>query len=90
MLRWGLVPSWAKDDGKRKLPKPFSSRAEGLAKSRMLRSSLPSGRCIVVASGFYEWSAGSPGKTPCYIFDPTGAPVLMAGLWAARGDFDKE
>lgn len=88
VLLWGLVPSWAKDDGERKMPKPFNARAEGLAKRGMFRSSLKSRRCVVVASGFYEWSTGTDGKTPYYIHDPSGAPLLMAGLWAKRGDLE--
>lgn len=88
VLRWGLVPSWAKEDGGRKLPKPFNARAEGLAKSGMFRSSLKSRRCVVVASGFYEWTSAPSGKTPYYIYDASAAPLLMAGLWAKRDDLE--
>lgn len=88
VLRWGLVPSWAKEESGRKLPKPFNARAEGLAKSGMFRSSLQSRRCVVMASGFYEWTSGPSGKTPYYIYDGTRTPLLMAGLWAQRGDLE--
>lgn len=80
MLRWGLVPSWAKDlsIGSRAI----NARCEGLEARPMFRSALASRRCVVPASGFYEWPKDEHGrKQPLYITRADGEPLLFAGLW---------
>ncbi len=78
-LRWGLVPSWAKD------PRPghrmINARAETAAQRPAYRSAFRERRCIVAADGFYEWAPGRPEKQPYYIQCHEGAPFGMAGLW---------
>lgn len=77
-LEWGLVPSWSKDP--RGGPRPINARAETLAEKPMFRGPFKNGRCIIPASGFYEWKAEGKGKTPWYIH-PQGEPLFaFAGL----------
>lgn len=78
---WGLIPSWAKDPaiGSRMI----NARAETLAEKPAFRAALRRRRCLIPASGFYEWRAdpGQKSKTPLYICLADGAPFAFAGLW---------
>ena len=86
LMRWGLVPNWAKDltIG----AKLNNARSEGLADKPSFRQAVRRRRCILPASGFYEWQPvtgadGKPAKQPHYI-SPVGAPFFaMAGLFEA-------
>jgi len=80
MLRWGLVPAWAKDPaiGSRM----FNARAEGVADKPAFRAAFRRRRCLVPADGFYEWQATAGGrKQPYFIRLASGAPLALAGLW---------
>jgi len=79
MLRWGLVPSWAKDPaiGNRMI----NARAETVAEKPAYRSAYKHRRCIVLADGFYEWKKQGDGKTPFFISLAEGRPFALAGLW---------
>lgn len=79
MLRWGLVPFWAKDPaiGNRLI----NARAETAAEKPAFRAAWRRRRCLVPADGFYEWQAGPAGKTPYFISAASGEPFAMAGLW---------
>lgn len=78
-LRWGLVPFWAKD---LKIGyKAINARAETVAEKPMFRSAFKSQRCLVPASGYFEWAGTAPNKQPYLIHDPEGALLLFAGLW---------
>lgn len=84
-MRWGLIPSWWKKP-LNELPSTFNARAETLAEKPMFRSALKSRRCIIPASGFYEWT-GKPGaKTPHYFSARDGRPLAFAGLWECWRD----
>ncbi|MBK8069972.1 MAG: SOS response-associated peptidase [Rhodanobacteraceae bacterium] len=79
LLRWGLVPHWAKDlsIGARTL----NARGESVAEKPAFRGAFRYRRCIVPASGFYEWQATPGGKQPFAIV-PTDLPCFgFAGLW---------
>ena len=79
-LRWGLIPSWAKDPaiGARMI----NARAETLAEKPAFRSAFRKRRCLVAADGFYEWQTRSGGpKQPYRIARPDGGPFAFAGLW---------
>jgi len=79
-LRWGLVPSWAKDAsvGYRMI----NARAETLAERPAFRGALARRRCLVPADGFYEWRRqGKAKKQPFHIRARDGAPLGFAGLW---------
>src|SRR6266568_7616624 len=81
LLRWGLVPSWAKDasGGARMI----NARAETLAEKPSFKRLLHARRCLVVADGFYEWKQEHDGKTPMYITLKDQEPFAFAGLWDA-------
>ncbi len=78
--RWGLIPSWTKDPGMMKLSL-FNARAEGVAEKPSFRSAFRSRRCLVPASGFYEWQKREDGKQPYFITRTDGDPIVFAGLW---------
>lgn len=86
--RWGLVPAWAEDPaiGSRMI----NARAETAGQKPAFRSALKRRRCIVPASGFYEWqkTEGSGTKQPWFIHRVGGGVLAMAGLWERwdRGD----
>ncbi|UCE59119.1 MAG: SOS response-associated peptidase [Phycisphaerales bacterium] len=81
LLRWGLIPSWAKDPaiGSRMI----NARAETVATKPSFRSALRHRRCLVVADGFYEWQKveGRKRKQPYHIRLNDGRPFAFAGLW---------
>jgi putative SOS response-associated peptidase YedK len=78
-LRWGLVPSWAKDPsiGSRMI----NARAETVAEKPSFRAAYRRRRCLVLADGFYEWHQEGAGKTPYFISHIDGSPFAFAGLW---------
>lgn len=85
MARWGLVPAWAKEAsiGSRMI----NARAEGIADKPAFRAAFRSRRCVVPASGFYEWQRRESGrKQPYLIRRADGAPIGFAGLWEAWRD----
>lgn len=79
VARWGLVPSWAKDPSIGS--KMFNARSETMAEKPSFRAAFTKRRCIVPASGYYEWKAGAEGKTPYYIHPADDSPLAFAGLY---------
>ena len=79
MLRWGLVPSWAKDP--RAGARMINARAESAATKPAFRRALSSRRCLVPADGWYEWQRGPEHKQPYYTHYTDGSSLAMAGLW---------
>lgn len=79
VLRWGLIPSWAKDPsiGSRMI----NARSETAAEKPAFRLAARHRRCAVLASGFYEWMTEGKVKLPLYIHLKSGAPLVFAGLW---------
>ena len=79
MLRWGLVPFWAKDPsiGNRMI----NARAETVAEKPSFRAAYRDRRCLVLADGFYEWRKQDGGKTPYFISAANGQPFAFAALW---------
>jgi putative SOS response-associated peptidase YedK len=83
LLRWGLVPSYAKD---LKGPPMFNARSETVATKAPFKTLVarPRNRCLIVADGFYEWLRPEDKKAPRVPFRFTvdgGAPYAFAGLW---------
>ena len=78
-MRWGLIPSWAKDMsiGNRAI----NARAETLAERPMFRAALRRRRCLILADGFYEWTGTGKARQPMRILLTTGEPFAFAGLW---------
>ena len=79
LVRWGLVPSWAKDVGIG--GKMINARAEGIAAKPAFRTAFHKRRCLVPADGFYEWQKVAGGKQPMLIRLRSGGPFAFAGLW---------
>jgi putative SOS response-associated peptidase YedK len=79
MMRWGLIPSWARDT--KKLPVLNNARAETVAEKPTFRQSFRQRRCLIPASGFFEWKTEGRGKQPYFISGRDGAPFSFAGIW---------
>jgi putative SOS response-associated peptidase YedK len=80
MMRWGLIPHWAKDESIGS--KMINARAETITEKPSFKRLLPSKRCIVPASGYYEWQkTEGNGKQPFYIHDADDAYLPFAGLY---------
>lgn len=79
VMRWGLIPSWAKDPsiGIRMI----NARCETVAEKPAFRHAVRHQRCIVPATGFYEWRAEGGKKTPHFVCLKDGSPIFFAGLW---------
>ncbi|MBP2474547.1 putative SOS response-associated peptidase YedK [Crossiella equi] len=80
VMRWGLVPSWAKDPGV--AAKMINARSETAAEKPAYRTSVKKYRCLMPAAGWYEWQQEGGTKQPFYVTDPDGASLAMAALWA--------
>ncbi len=79
-MRWGLVPSWWKKRLK-DVPATFNARAETLADKPMFRDALRRRRCVIPASGYYEWRGTPSGRQPYFISAADGGVLSFAGLW---------
>lgn len=77
--RWGLVPFWADDIaiGNRMI----NARSETAAEKPSFRAAFKRRRCLIPASGYYEWKREGGVKQPYYIHPPDDAVVHFAGLW---------
>lgn len=79
LVRWGLVPSWAKEMPQSLL---INARAETVAEKPSFRGAFRHRRALMPADGFYEWKAEGRGpKQPYFIRRRDGAPFAMAALW---------
>ncbi len=87
LLRWGLIPSWAKDPkiGNRMI----NARGESVAEKPSFRSAFKRRRCLVLADGYYEWRKIGKAKQPYWIRMQDERPFGLAGLWETwRGGDD--
>ena len=81
LVRWGFVPSWVKDP--RDFPLLINARAESLVEKPSFRTAVRNARCVIPASGYYEWMKGADGrKRPYYITLADDAPMAFAGLYS--------
>ncbi len=79
MLRWGLIPGWAKD---MKISyRMINARAETLAQKPAFRTAFKKRRCIIAADGFYEWLHSGKTKQPFFVHMKNSAVFGFAGLW---------
>jgi putative SOS response-associated peptidase YedK len=78
-MHWGLIPPWAKDPsiGTRMI----NARAETVTEKPAFRVAFRSRRCLIPASGFYEWQARGRAKQPHFIRRADGGLLALAGLW---------
>lgn len=79
MMRWGLIPFWAKDPkiGSRMI----NAVGETVATKPAFRAAFRKRRCLVLANGFFEWRKEGKLKIPTYIFQKNREPFAFAGLW---------
>lgn len=84
--RWGLIPSWAEDA--KMGARMINARAETVAEKPSFRSAVKCRRCLIPASGFYEWVKIDGAKKPHFVRFKDGRPFAFAGLWErwAKGD----
>lgn len=78
-FRWGLIPHWVKDINI--ITAAFNARAETVAHKPLFRDAIKSKRCLVLASGFYEWQKQGGKKQAYYIYRADKRPLAFAGLW---------
>lgn len=78
IVRWGLIPSWAKDSSIGN--KLINARCETVAEKPSFRTAIRQRRCIVPASGFFEWAATTKEKIPHYVTKSDGSPLSIAGI----------
>ncbi|MFN3642733.1 MAG: SOS response-associated peptidase [Gemmobacter sp.] len=79
-LRWGFLPVWYRTptDG----PLIINARSDTVAVKPAFRDAIRTRRCLIPASGFYEWTEGAGGaRLPWYIRAADGAPLAFAGVW---------
>lgn len=86
MMRWGLVPYWAKDESI--AAKLINARSETLTEKPSFRQAFAKRRCLVLADGFYEWRKQGSAKTPYYFYLREGQPFAIAGLFDHRSTND--
>jgi putative SOS response-associated peptidase YedK len=79
LMRWGLIPHWAKEE--KTAYKMINARMETLTQRPAFRSLLTANRCMIPASGYYEWKAEARGKTPYYIQPTSHEFFAFAGLY---------
>jgi putative SOS response-associated peptidase YedK len=77
LMRWGLIPSWAKDMKMAQI----NARGDTVATKPMFRSAFKKRRCLVLADGYYEWKTLGKQKQPYYFHRRDDRPFAFAGLW---------
>ncbi len=79
LVRWGVIPSWAKDPAR--LANLFNARGETATEKASFRGAMRHRRCLIPATGFYEWT-GKPGARQPHLIRPRdGGLLAFAGLW---------
>jgi putative SOS response-associated peptidase YedK len=78
-LRWGLIPSWTNDPSV--AARMINARAETLSEKPSYRDRIQTGRCLIIADGYYEWAKDRGTKTPYRFQMKSRKPFVFAGLW---------
>jgi putative SOS response-associated peptidase YedK len=86
LARWGLVPAWVEDP--RRFQLLINARTEGIDTKPAFKNAIRYRRCLVPASGFYEWRRQGGAKQPYWIHPRTNGPIAFAGLWETWSDRD--
>ncbi len=81
-MRWGLIPSWAKD----KKIAQINARADTAATKPMFRAAFKKRRCLILADGYYEWKKAGAKKQPYLYRMKNEQPFTFAGLWETWSD----
>jgi len=80
-MRWGLVPSWWPKPLQELKAATFNARAETVVEKPFFRDAFRRTRCLIRASGYYEWQNTATGKQPWYFTRAGAEPMTFAGLW---------
>jgi putative SOS response-associated peptidase YedK len=80
-MRWGLIPNWWSKPLKEMKVATFNARGETVAEKPIFRESFERKRCLIPASGYYEWTNTPDGKQPYYFTRRDGQPITIASLW---------
>jgi putative SOS response-associated peptidase YedK len=86
LMRWGLIPAWAKDPAIAN--RLINARAETVAEKPSFRTAFKRRRCLIPASGFFEWQKIKAGKQPFYFQSKDEALFAIAGLWESWQDIE--
>lgn len=79
-MRWGFLPHWYKKPNGG--PLLINARAETISEKPAFRAAVRDRRCLIPATGFYEWTKGEDdARLPWYFSSPDGAPLVFAGIW---------
>ncbi|MBK8790289.1 MAG: SOS response-associated peptidase [Holophagaceae bacterium] len=78
LAHWGLIPGWVKDPNA--FSRPINARAETVEEKPSFRTAFKRKRCLIPATGFFEWKAEGRAKQPFYIHARDGGPLAFAGL----------
>ena len=81
-MRWGLVPNWWNKPLKELRLATFNARAETVAEKPFFRAAFKRTRCLIPASGYYEWHTAGKEKQPYYFTRRDGQVLTFAGLWS--------
>ncbi len=84
LFRWGLIPGWSKS--KQTQYKMINARMEGIWHKPSFKSAIRYRRCLIPASGFYEWKKTASGKQPYFITASDSSILAMAGIWESWED----
>jgi putative SOS response-associated peptidase YedK len=79
LMEWGFLPSWA--NNLKDTSRPINARVETINSSPMFKSSFQKRRCLIPATGFYEWSSKKSPKQPYYFYEKDRPLFAFAGLW---------
>ena len=83
-MRWGFLPHWYKSETAG--PLLINARAETIAEKPAFRAACRDRRCLIVATGFYEWTkSDQDARLPWYFHRRDGAPIAFAGIWQNWG-----
>ena len=82
LYEWGIIPFWAKEQGKRLI----NARAETVADKSTFKKSFRQRRCWVLADGYYEWKKTKDGKVPYRLVLEDKKPFTFAGIWSEHTD----
>ena len=82
-MRWGLIPGWWSKPLKEMRLATFNARSDTVASKPMFREAFKKRRCLIPASGYYEWQSIGKEKQPWYFTRNDGEPITIAGLHEA-------
>jgi putative SOS response-associated peptidase YedK len=86
LVRWGLIPYWAKDP--KALGLLFNARIEGIDEKPAYRAAMRRRRCLIPADGFYEWKKEGRNRRPYFVRARDRQPFAFAGVWETWTDRD--